>query len=376
MNICLVQYDCTITRSYVCMYTVLMFNPSLTQPYRKSTQVPQFILEGMKAMNCNDETNIIVTQPRRVAATSLAKRVSDERNLPAPGRVGSEIGYNVRLAKAMSKDTKIVYCTVGVLLRMTVNPMESYGDDDDDDDDVDGESQSSPVPLSRITHVIIDEVHERDLTTDFALTLLRPLLSVNKRISIILMSATASASLFVNFFRDAELGIEPKVFDIPGRTFPVETRWLEDCEKVVSDRLNGWSSFEKDLDAGFDGEGSNVALSPRATAKIDNDFIGNLIKSIAQRQWNEDAAMNCNEDKENGSILVFLPGKGEIEALSRTLYKDPQLGNKSKCSILQLHSTLTPSEQWRAFQPVKYGVVKIVLSTNIAGELSVKRISY
>lgn len=64
--------------------------------------------------------------------------------------------------------------------------------------------------------------------------------------------------------------------------------------------------------------------------------------------------------------MVFLPGKGEIESLARALYKDSALGKTSKCLIRKLHSTLSPSEQWRAFQPVKNGIVKIVLSTNVA----------
>ena len=67
-----------------------------------------------------------------------------------------------------------------------------------------------------------------------------------------------------------------------------------------------------------------------------------------------------------GTILVFLPGKGEIEQLQRTLLQHPQLGNRAKSSILQLHSNLSPNEQYKAFQPVKYGQVKIILSTNVA----------
>ena len=160
--------------------------------HRKSTQVPQFILEGMNAINCRESANIIVTQPRRVAAMALTKRVAEERNTPPPGRAGSEVYYNVRLSRAVSKATKTVYCTVGVLLRMMINPTESCGDDDED-----GEVQSS-VPLSSVSNCVIDEVHERDLTTDFALTLLQPILTINKRMTIVLMLATASASLFVN----------------------------------------------------------------------------------------------------------------------------------------------------------------------------------
>ena len=296
----------------------------------------------MKAINLGEQANIIVTQPRRVAAMALAKRVAEERNLPPPGKKGSEVGYCVRLDKATSEDTKIMYCTVGILLRMIVD-------------------QQGSTPLCSVSTVVIDEVHERDLTTDFALTLLRPILEKNKRISIILMSATASASLFVDFFRNKNLGIDPHVFEIPGRTFPVKTMWLTACEKMLSTRISS-SEKTKEID-----KSGSVILSPRATSKIDNEFILRLILYICQKEWNTDEGKDNNEYKESGSVLIFLPGKGEIESLMRTLQKNATLGNTSNCCIFQLHSSLSSSVQWRAFQPVKNGIIKIVLSTNVAG---------
>jgi ATP-dependent RNA helicase DHX57 len=337
----------------------------------------------MKAIKCETRANILVTQPRRVAATSLAMRVSNERCSPSPGSDGSEVGYNVRLSKAISDSTKITYCTVGILLRMLVNPIQDEdgngnGNNDGADEDESGDSKDTiknqktpPVPLSHISHVIIDEVHERDLNTDFALTLLRPLLCANKNISVILMSATASSELFVNYFRSYKLNIEPKVFKIPGRTFPVETKWLSHCEKIVSKGLNGWSNdfINEDESSRSKKIESDVILSPRATAKIDNDFITDLIKILSKQQWEKDKS-KCNgkatTEKDSGAILVFLPGKGEIQALVKTLSNDSSLGDRKRCSILQLHSSLSPREQWLAFQPVKYGIVKVILATNVA----------
>ena len=261
----------------------------------KSTQVPQFLLEGMKAIGCEDQANIIVTQPRRVAATALARRVSEERESPAPGKQGSVVGYNVRLNKAVSEDAKIVYCTVGVLLRMMVNPEESCGDDDDYDQD----KTSNPIPLSNISHIVLDEVHERDLNTDFSLTLLRPVLAANKRISIILMSATASSEVFANYFKSEY--IVPIVINIPGRTFPVESLWLQDCEKIVSSQMNGRMDLEDNsYDRNFNDEETEFAVSPRATSKIDNDFITKLVVKIAEQQWKDDKSKNIAEDKPHG----------------------------------------------------------------------------
>lgn len=335
----------------------------------------------MKAIGHESNANIIVTQPRRVAATSLAMRVANERLSPPPGQPNSQIGYNVRLSKALAETTKVTYCTVGILLRMLVNPKESdFNNNSGDEEEIKihdnlkegkGQNEKPHVPLSNVSHIIIDEVHERDLNTDFALTLLRPLLRDNKHISIVLMSATASSELFVNYFRSQRLNIEPKVFRIPGRTFPVETKWLPDCEKLVSGRLNGWKNNNgTQTNQKGDCLSNPVRLSPRATSRIDNDFIANLVKRLSMDQWGKDESKANDEGqgltKENGAILVFLPGKGEIQSLAKTLYQDPMLGNKNRCCILQLHSSLPPAEQWRAFQPVKYGIVKIILATNVA----------
>jgi ATP-dependent RNA helicase DHX57 len=319
----------------------------------------------MKAIGCESDANILVTQPRRVAATSLAMRVSNERLSPSPGKDGSVVGYNVRLSKAVSDTTKITYCTVGVLLRMLV---ASYKDDDNilPEADNDKADENPNIPLSDVSHVIIDEVHERDLNTDFALTLLKPLLLTNKNISIILMSATASAELFVNYFRISNLNIDPKVFQIPGRTFPVETKWLSDCERLLSKGLVGWKNDIVNHSGMTNHIGDDdTSVSLRATAKIDYQFIAQLIIFLARQQW-ESKGNESYPTKTNGAILIFLPGKGEIQSLRQLLLKDSSLRDKKKCSILQLHSSLSPQEQWLAFQPVMHGIVKLVLATNVA----------
>ena len=235
----------------------------------KSTQIPQTILEGMAAAGRGDDTHIVVTQPRRVAAMSLAERVASERNSPAPGSNGSVVGYNVRLARRVSEDAKIVYCTVGILLRMLVNPSE-IGENElcpssGQNDKADSEVAAAGTPLSHISHLVLDEVHERDLNTDFALTLLRNVLARNKHIRIILMSATANPELFVQYFRSAALAVDPIVLSIPGRTFPVTNKWLDECEKFAGTRLQGWSSTvdEKALKARDEGLRVKEPTRPR-----------------------------------------------------------------------------------------------------------------
>jgi len=346
----------------------------------KSTQIPQTILEGMSAAGRIDDTHIIVTQPRRVAAMSLAERVASERDSPSPGADGSVVGYSVRLSRRVSDDAKIVYCTVGILLRMLVNPSETDERElcpsDEENGTTHTEAITPAVPLSQVSHLVIDEVHERDLNTDFALTLLRSVLARNKNIRIILMSATANPDLFVQYFQSSALGVDPVVLSIPGRTFPVTNNWLGDCEKFAGTRLQGWSNTVDDGPEGLRrGVGSGgrekeipVDLSPRATSRIDNEFICKLIGAIVrkQKESNELNQSDVAGKRDSGAILVFLPGKGEIDALSRVLADDSFVGNGALCNVLKLHSTVPPAQQRFVFQRAKAGTVKIVLSTNVA----------
>jgi len=328
----------------------------------KSTQIPPYILEGMMAAGQEHRAHILVTQPRRVAATSLARRVAQEMNSPPPGAKGSQVGYSVRLDRAVSDTAKIVYCTIGILLRMLVCPTET-NDDFLDDASPDTDSKASQrVPLSSVTHVVIDEVHERDVNTDFVLTLLRRVLLDNKNIRVVLMSATASAGLFVRYFD--EVGMKPSVIEIPGRMFPVDIHWISKCEQFAASTVFGWSPNIVDNSIA----NQNKTLSPRASDKIDNNFVCKLIRAIIQKQQTDGdlKAKNNESVRSNGAILVFLPGKTEIEALARALYPDELVGDRNICNILKLHSNVTKQEQQSVFIPAPVGKVKVVLATNIA----------
>ncbi|KAG7341683.1 ATP-dependent helicase HrpA [Nitzschia inconspicua] len=175
----------------------------------KSTQCPQFLLDA------NPEVNIAVTQPRRISAISIAERVAQEQCLlsaqhgeSAPG-VGSLVGYQVRLETAITKDTQLLFLTPGVLLRKL---------------------QSSPM-LAEYTHIIIDEVHERDKYTEFLLIRLRDLLPMRPDLRLILMSATIQTEVLMNYFTDCSdpfySANPPIMFSIEGRTFPVQEFFLE-----------------------------------------------------------------------------------------------------------------------------------------------------
>jgi ATP-dependent RNA helicase DHX36 len=133
----------------------------------KTTQLPQIILDDAIRRNEGAFVNIVCTQPRRISAIGVADRVAAER-LEA---VGDTVGYQIRLESARSANTKLLFCTTGVLLRRL---------------------QCDPG-LKGVSHVFVDEIHERDLNTDFLLIVLRRLLRKRRDLKCVLMSATLNA---------------------------------------------------------------------------------------------------------------------------------------------------------------------------------------
>jgi len=178
----------------------------------KSTQVPQFILESEIAAGRGGETNIIVTQPRRISAIGLAERVAAER----VEKCGDVVGYSVRLESKQSAKTRLLFCTTGVLLRRLL---------------------SDPT-LENTTHVVLDEVHERSVDSDLLLLLLRRVIAKNPKIRIVLMSATADADLFDEYFKhptavSAVNGVTTTQVHIAGFTHPVREYFLEDVYEMT-----------------------------------------------------------------------------------------------------------------------------------------------
>jgi pre-mRNA-splicing factor ATP-dependent RNA helicase DHX38/PRP16 len=152
----------------------------------KTTQLTQYLLEGGYAK----EGMIGCTQPRRVAAVSVAKRVSEEMSC----ELGKAVGYSIRFEDCTSKETKIKYMTDGVLLRESLLDSE----------------------LNQYSAIVMDEAHERSLNTDVLFGILRKVAQSRRDIKLIITSATMNAEKFSDFF-----GSVP-IFTIPGRTFPVQ----------------------------------------------------------------------------------------------------------------------------------------------------------
>jgi HrpA-like RNA helicase len=123
-----------------------------------------------------ERVNIICTQPRRLAAITLAQRVSDEMSVG----LGDRVGYQVGMDSRMSDKTRILFVTTGIFLQRLVHERELF--------------------FSSFTHIIMDEVHERDIDIDFSLIIMKHFLKVFPRTRMILMSATICAEKFANYF--------------------------------------------------------------------------------------------------------------------------------------------------------------------------------
>ncbi|XP_036348025.1 3'-5' RNA helicase YTHDC2 isoform X1 [Rhagoletis pomonella] len=162
----------------------------------KTTQVPQYILND--SMRKNRACRIVVSQPRRVAAVSVAHRVAEERG----EQIGNTVGYQIRLESRVQKTTNLIYTTSGCLLRSIMADAKDF--------------------FRKITHLIIDEIHERDKYTDFTLITIKEHLKRDKDLKVILMSATMDISLLSKYFNDCP------VVNVPGQGFNVKIFHLED----------------------------------------------------------------------------------------------------------------------------------------------------
>ncbi|GCC31188.1 hypothetical protein chiPu_0009645 [Chiloscyllium punctatum] len=346
----------------------------------KTTQIPQFILDDSLNGPPVMVANIICTQPRRISAISVAERVAKERI----ERLGGSVGYQIRLESMKTSSTRLLYCTAGVLLRR----LEADPD------------------LQGVSHVIVDEVHERTEESDFLLLVLKDLIVSRHDLRVILMSATLNAQLFTEYFNSC-----PSIH-IPGHTFPVAQYFLEDAltmtRYVLEDKspyartgkLNQYAelwgakgennkklldTFEEQLRSLHLQDQSSIKDSIpdqhltvdqlmirykgisksvlKTMARMDLDKI-NLDLIEALLEWIVDGKHNYPP----GAVLIFLPGLAEIKLLYEQLQSNPFFNNRrdKRCVIHPLHSSLSSEEQQAVFSRPPKGTTKIIISTNIA----------
>ncbi|KAL6452830.1 cdc28 Pre-mRNA-splicing factor ATP-dependent RNA helicase-like protein cdc28 [Candida maltosa Xu316] len=252
----------------------------------KTTQLPQYLHEAGYSKN---HKMIACTQPRRVAATSVASRVASEMGV----QLGNEVGYTIRFDDNSQDGVTIIkYVTDGMLIR---------------------EFLSDPS-LSRYSAIMIDEAHERTLSTEILLSLLKDIMATRKDLKIIVASATINAEKFSQFFNNAP------ILNIPGRRFPVKIHYTKQPEA---------------------------------------NYIQAAITTIFQIHMTQPLP---------GDILVFLTGQDEIETMEEIL-KDSivKLGDQIDPMIVcSIYANLPQELQSKIFQPTPANTRKIVLATNIA----------
>ncbi|SCU67825.1 RNA editing associated helicase 2 [Trypanosoma equiperdum] len=292
----------------------------------KTTQVPQYILDDMTEKGMGGDCSIVITQPRRLSAVSIARRVAAERL----ESIGETCGYSIRLDAKPGRN--INFCTSGVLLRLL---------------------HSAPL-LNGINYLIIDEIHERDINSDFLLILLRQLLHRRRDLHVILMSATLQADQFGKYFGNAP------IINVEGYVHAVEEMYLEDLVPIATER-NVMTPLLKEAAAALERNGAADGFCPtvvpptakygflEATADIDYMTIQIAIDHAVR-----------SLDLTDSSILVFLPGWDEINRAKEILERN------AKFHIICLHSSVGAEEQMRCFLPAPEGKIKLILSTNIA----------
>nr|XP_019046467.1 DEAH box polypeptide 36 [Kwoniella bestiolae CBS 10118]OCF25397.1 DEAH box polypeptide 36 [Kwoniella bestiolae CBS 10118] len=343
----------------------------------KSTQLPSFILEDQ--LSKGKPCKIYVTEPRRISAISLAQRVSQELgdSAGAMGTNSSLVGYSIRLEAKVSAATRLAFVTNGIALRM-LEGGSSGG--------------SKGTAFDEVTHIIIDEVHERSIESDFLLIVLKNLIQQRKDLKVVLMSATVDAEKISNFFGGCPF------LSVPGRTFPVQVNYLEDAVQLSDWQIEEDSPYairgrnfkpagqmvewneegaksDSDPSDDEDADGTSRSSNPAklSSTKYSSKTVSTL-NLLDSRRIPYDLIVRllekiCYEDQTlvpfSQATLVFMPGLAEIRKLTDTLQSHPAFGS-NEFVVYPLHSTISSEGQSAVFDIPPKGVRKIVISTNIA----------
>ncbi|KAL1745109.1 pre-mRNA splicing factor [Schizophyllum fasciatum] len=250
----------------------------------KTTQLPQYLHEAGYTANGQ---KVGCTQPRRVAAMSVAARVADEMGT----KVGYEVGYSIRFEDCTSDKTVLKYMTDGMLLREFLTEPD----------------------LAGYSALVIDEAHERTLSTDILFALVKDIARFRPELRILISSATMDAEKFSEYFDGAP------TFYVPGRMYPVDIHY---------------------------------------TPQPEANYLHAAITTVFQ----------IHTTQPKGDILVFLTGQDEIEACHENLQETARaLGNKiAELIICPIYANLPSDMQAKIFEPTPEGARKVVLATNIA----------
>ncbi|CAI5731946.1 unnamed protein product [Peronospora destructor] len=317
----------------------------------KSTSVPQFLYESW-ARNCatNERpVNIYVTQPRRIAVIELANTVARMREgneFGEDGQVGKVIGYRIGQKQLISSNTKITYVTTGYMVERLIH---------------------DPDALQNITHLVLDEVHERSMDVDLLLLLLKLQLKDHSHLRLVIMSATMDAQILMKYLGKALSTrlVSTKPLFVGSKLFPVETVYLDG----FSEWFPGlWRRRQKEMVLLRDQFqtlsqrclSANTEMAKKAITKIHEKqlvIVEEMVRLLIDGHRDQTGSQ-C--------ILIFLPGIGSIDSLFESLSIIAMGAGGQNVQVLVLHSGIELEHQQEAFKLLGARSTKIILSTNIA----------
>lgn len=296
----------------------------------KTTQIPKIALELGRGSHGKQ---IVHTQPRRLAARTVAERIASEMGV----RLGQEVGYQVRFTDESSQSTRLRIVTDGILL---------------------AQIQRDPW-LSRYDTIIIDEAHERSLNIDFLLGYLTTLLRKRRDLKLIITSATIDADKFRTHFADA-LGINVPVLEVSGRTYPVQIFYepLGSAPSLMR-HVPGFTDVTMDEDSV---QASKEAQSERDEIS-DEDIVSAVTRACAQ------LVIHSTHVAGPRDIMVFAAGERDIreyETGLRSYFSDraSNMQRHDAIEIVPLYARLSSQDQHRVFQ--EHAHQRIILATNVA----------
>lgn len=298
----------------------------------KTTQVCQFILEEFIHANKGAFCNIVCTQPKKVSAISIANRVSFERD----EAIGKSVGYIVRFDSTVPQSFgAILFCTVEILIRKL-----KFG-------------------LFGITHIIVDEIHERRASCELLLIILKDVVQKYQDLKVILMSANANLNIFSKYFNNCP------VIDVEGNCYPVKDFFLEDIVQMINYKPSIAEIRSVKKKKNIDNSDNCNLVVPDNYPREVREVVAMISEDNQHLKIVELLLIHIeNNLKTEGAVLIFLPGWGWISELNNYLQQNEIIAQN--CSILLLHSSLSHVQQHKVFKPVPPGKRKVILSTNIA----------
>jgi len=295
----------------------------------KTTQLPKICLELGRE-------RIAHTQPRRLAARTIAERVAEELHV----ELGDLVGYKVRFTDQVSDATRIALMTDGILLN------EIHRD----------------RLLRRYDTIIIDEAHERSLNVDFLLGYLHRILPERPDLKVIITSATIDPQSFAAHFSDAD-GEPAPIIEVSGRTYPVEIRYRPLVDAATTPEESDETSGDR---AASRGSAKNLRSSGANGAEPEDEVTAIV---AALRELDREAP---------GDVLVFLPGEAEIRDAAEAV-RGAYRSQTAPVEVLPLYGRLSAAEQHRVFERSSVAGLRrrVVLATNVAEtSLTVPGIKY